>query len=53
MINQYRMIRLYIQGDQKGSVHLMVTVPKKMLENILNIFSHKPDAGIEILAQFS
>jgi hypothetical protein len=32
---------LHIQGDQKVSVHLMITV-QKTLKNILNSFNHLP-----------
>jgi hypothetical protein len=31
-----------IQGDQKVSVHLMITVQKKTRKDILNSFSHLP-----------
>jgi hypothetical protein len=31
-----------IQGDQKVSVHLMITLQKKPRKNILNSFNHLP-----------
>jgi hypothetical protein len=34
-------VRAFIQGDQKISVHLMITV-QKTRKNILNSFSHLP-----------